>query len=1459
MANATIEPPVGLVSEGQGNGLVDESIAPPAPKVPLSSAETGEQAKKNLELAADLELSIEVAEENYTDIVLWDVPADPDSISDEALNYNFIPSIEFVEQTQPQFRAGTKQSIRDLKKRLALPANATRIEKFDRMLHILADPALWIFYKFAKGMLLNSPEPAWAGIKQIIPEDMQNVVADMTLDEAINWALDYNPGAVADFMGETGQFVGGISTVGKLLPTAGPGFASKAIAGAVTFGGAKGAEEFAKLTADLIDPDTSYGYEGAKGVAIDTGIGAGFAILGSAAKPIKSAVAKTAFGRALEEGAHKTLIALTKKFPLVMDSIRKDPQAHFTKQVLRFVKKQTGMNTRNMTITQKAAVKHVAREGERRFLLAQRTYLKNVPPDVVQAVKRRGLALPGTEPAVKPPVSPVEPTKPIVPVKAPAKPAKAVGAKPEAFETSDLATSPNIPISQVEAKKQATGKFKLFFRGTTNEVFQDELFNSASEARQFFKVQKIKAQKAFAKPPTEAKVEITKAQVDAQIEERAIIDKFLIEHDASKGTVPAEGPFLSTRDEEFAKRVNAGIESGRDSVLYPGELEHAEDAIRIGEKLGYKPDDIAAYLQQNYITRPFARPEPPTEAKPFVGPKPLITIKKPGVKIQRPPDKKPPTVAMKPGFVDFGPLVDAGPQVKKVSAKASKLVRRFGGLDSDVRKVFIEYEEQLRELPKVVAKDSIEKFGHLSFEEETLIQQHREQPKKFPDLPDDLTPTLKVLETGIAEYGRRLEELGYSADWPNQYLNRLEKMLGKELARDEVDVLKVTNLEAAIEEAQDLQYLHHFYEQDPVGKRIIGKFRRAISKRPKGVLGRTIPTLEKAKELGLTPAPLAVSYAHMAHEVARAELANDLITAINLNPELSLPEDLAPQEWVRLDERIFPAGVQHSAFVNEDGKPIHVKKFRKYPIPIAEALEEIAWTRNFSALEKAYDKLNFGLKIIGFYNPVVMVKNDAVQLWRAAGIKGAIPLLLPQMEGGINTLKPSKAIQIWAEKGPEYEKLRKGGLFNNIVSYTPAVTEITQSMLNHIRETSGEKSARLAKEWLNPVNLPRNLRKMNDASTWNMDEIMRIATYEAVKNQPMLEGMTDFEKIEWVNDALVNYGSIPKETKRWINKAMFTPSYRIGNFSFFWRNIAPHPWRMKGPLLRTVGYKMFIRWGLPAIVSAAIAYKINEDRDVRTEKGYKLIIHNPDTGSDTVYSLSDPLLEGIKITQRPFTDTIGLNLAPVPSLIIRLLGGPKRRHTDDPFGEFFKLGTPVWRDIVNWKDPDKTVPQKLLTQFAIAYVYTRRGREADKENIVEAMAKTLAIWTDWKEQSAKVKQVISGRSYYLGPGGKFGRLIREFNMEQDIDRDETDARIDAKLGAGKYKEALEIMAETERYETTEGVSGRILKHRDPIAYYWQVMSKSDKEEFIQWVHDNKLYTAKEMAELGEALERAKRP
>ncbi|MFA5150832.1 MAG: hypothetical protein WC433_08075, partial [Candidatus Omnitrophota bacterium] len=47
----------------------------------------------------------------------------------------------------------------------------------------------------------------------------------------------------------------------------------------------------------------------------------------------------------------------------------------------------------------------------------------------------------------------------------------------------------------IEAKKEADGRYKLYFRGTLNEIFPGERFASASEARNYWKVQKAKQDK----------------------------------------------------------------------------------------------------------------------------------------------------------------------------------------------------------------------------------------------------------------------------------------------------------------------------------------------------------------------------------------------------------------------------------------------------------------------------------------------------------------------------------------------------------------------------------------------------------------------------------------------------------------------------------------------------------------------------------------------------------------------------------------------------------------------------------------------------------------------------------------------------------------------------------------------------------------------------------------------------
>jgi len=811
------------------------------------------------------------------------------------------------------------------------------------------------------------------------------------------------------------------------------------------------------------------------------------------------------------------------------------------------------------------------------------------------------------------------------------------------------------------------------------------------------------------------------------------------------------------------------------------------------------------------------------------------------------------------GTIDMTPLIKAGPQIQSAAEKLAKITTRFQGLDAPVRETLVAYEEATKTLGTVAKDIAIEKFGHLSEAEERAIEDYREladkDPERFGNLPEELKADYAEMVRSYDEIGKRLEELGYPADWPKGQIKWLEDKLATLNAAEIPNVGAIEAVEKAIEDITDVGYIHHAYRATPKSKRVRQFFQKKITSRPSGLLGRKYATYQAAEETGLKRLSLSAAYADALAAIMRAEAAEQLIQAINQNPHLSAWAKDAPPDWVTVDENAFPSSVTRTAYEDKKGVIRHRTMRRKYAPPIAEALGELSYVRGRHLLETAYDKVNLGFKLIGFYRPEIMTKNDAIQLWRVAGIKGAFPLL-PQvgrtalivlsgsdesmLEKVFETLLDKiggQALEIAVNKGPIYDKLRKGGLFNNVVNHTPAASALAQHMIDTIREDSGEKAARLAKQYLNPANFLDNLRSFQEATTWRLDEVMRIAAWLAVKDAPMLEGKSNFEKIEFVNDAMVNYGKLPKETKRWVNKAFFVPNYRIGNFRFFWGQLAQEPWRFKGPILRTIGYKLFIQYGLPTTVATAVYMATGERRDVRAEKGYKIVIHNPKTNADTVFSLSDPLLEGAKITQRPISQTLFNNLSAGLNIIVRSVSGPRRKDQEDIFGEFFKLGTPFWRDLLLMKSEDKTRAEKTLTFLTIAYVYHRQGRMVEEQSAISSIAKALSLWTDWKEQAADIQRIITGRTAFYAPGGPFGKLLRQYEIEQDISATKQDKHLDNLLRRGKDEEAIKYAMENELYKTPDGYAGRVVRMRAPLVYTWEVLPPVEQVKFMKWLKE----------------------
>jgi hypothetical protein len=99
------------------------------------------------------------------------------------------------------------------------------------------------------------------------------------------------------------------------------------------------------------------------------------------------------------------------------------------------------------------------------------------------------------------------------------------------------------------------------------------------------------------------------------ISEVIFVHRYLSQHWSPNGTLPARQPYLDTRNEEFAQRrwtirefdptaIRMGDFEWRGLMVSGSQVfESAQSAVEIGNLLGYRTDDIAAYLKRNHVDR----------------------------------------------------------------------------------------------------------------------------------------------------------------------------------------------------------------------------------------------------------------------------------------------------------------------------------------------------------------------------------------------------------------------------------------------------------------------------------------------------------------------------------------------------------------------------------------------------------------------------------------------------------------------------------------------------------------------------------------------------------------------------------------------------------------------------------------------------------------------------------------
>lgn len=737
------------------------------------------------------------------------------------------------------------------------------------------------------------------------------------------------------------------------------------------------------------------------------------------------------------------------------------------------------------------------------------------------------------------------------------------------------------------------------------------------------------------------------------------------------------------------------------------------------------------------------------------------------------------------------PVAQSAPGVEKIKDaviheqgtlnRMNKLFTRFTQLDSDTTQAFINISEgqnQLLQKAGEAAVDITKDFDAPTLER---VYQHLQEPLTVAApggaerLIDDLirvknwsfteingmalSPTEKAalrlsVDNGSGVPGKLKPKL-LMPQWPENEIEGLKDRLLKLTLKSgsfvgpetqaKIDS-DIAQAEKRLERLSGVEYFHQVTSPPGVSERLKGvRVGKGITKTPKRLLGRKFATRLEAQAAGRQVGTLQESVAETIFETNHRLTLNEFIKNINKNPEFSARADLAPRNWEAVDEKTFPSG-----------------KFRKYHPSIAEALREITWAPNRNAWQNAYHKLNTTGKILGFYNPLIMSRYNVTQGMRATGFSW--PKGLPA------------AYKVWSEKGDIYWHLSKNGLFNNRFDLKPGLEDITKQLGDVIGKPSlslTDTFKGMAKKALRPDQMIRSMWETLNETAWKIDEVQRINTYLQMLDNPRYgKHYSDFDIIQLANDFHANYSKIPAETREALNKGIFTPSYKISMARAVGRmhKEAPALWPS---LLRHYGMKIFFNRYLPLAAGAYFAFT-GQDKKARVD-GYRVIVSGLKDKKETVYSISDPVLEAKKILNRPFNRTIEYNAASLPSVFLTLTRGPLFQGTGNRFTDtlnaFFKTGIPGKRELDLWQKTDIDSFQKFSQMIGTAFVYQRNQKEftpPEKEHIATQLAKAMDLWADWSKVFPKQRKTITVPIPISGlpkAAKKFGDILPDETVE----------------------------------------------------------------------------------------------
>lgn len=536
-------------------------------------------------------------------------------------------------------------------------------------------------------------------------------------------------------------------------------------------------------------------------------------------------------------------------------------------------------------------------------------------------------------------------------------------------------------------------------------------------------------------------------------------------------------------------------------------------------------------------------------------------------------------------------------RIKKENPEAYRMFRHFKGG---------------QELAWINAKQENESiWGKISSQDAFKIQRYRQNPEQYPlqSLPEKLRPIAQNLDRTMEKWKGEFITMGkMKVGWPESYVEQLQKEKGKLMAqipllKRETAIQRRKDRIAEIDELSDLLSTRRFfpgrYLDTPEGQIAIIKLLpekrfRGSQIRSRWIKGKTIPDIDVAIKLGLQPIDPRAATLDYLYWAQREKNKWILYEGIKENPNLVLKEKDAPEFW-------------DTVAIKE------LKGYRVNPL-VTEILEEFSSSgiTGKKGLPEAYIKLARYGKIASFYNPMIMGGiYDPQQGYLAAGVRVLNPVLY------------IRSIKSVIEKDEFYKRCVEADLFPKPIDlgpqrnmddlilsaakqmdescpkFTRFVETITEGKWNFKGETNTKKM----------IKALSGLYSIEWNMTWNMDAASRMNTVKVL----MAKGWSFEDAVERARFYHADYGDIPSKTRRFLNMAMWTPSYQI-SMAKVYGNLARHPIKEKGPLARLIAY-----WLLVGTGTAIAGYRWQEGyRFVReTEKGEDVI-----TGSGPLFFLN---------------------------------------------------------------------------------------------------------------------------------------------------------------------------------------------------------------------------------------------